>query len=97
MEKRTGMAHNKYSQHQIAVIGRYYDHIDTIMLQKLGELVTELYLADTESKQSRLWQRAHKAMTKLKIRPATVAHIMEKKDVQILAKNLQEWLANKKS
>ncbi len=34
------------------------------MLQKLGELVTELYLADTKAKQNRLWQRANKAMVK---------------------------------
>ena len=61
------------------------------MLQKLGELVTELYLADKDAKKDRLWQRAHKSMIKLKIPPAIVEHIMQKKDVQILAKNLQDW------
>ena len=66
------------------------------MLQKLGELVTELYLADTKARQNRLWQRAKKAMVKLKVPPAIIDHIMEKKDVQVLAKNLQDWLANKK-
>jgi hypothetical protein len=90
------MGKNEYSQYQQKVISGYYKNLDSIMLQKLGELVTELYLADTKAKQDRLWQRAHKAMTKLKIRPATVAHIMEKRDVQILAKNLQDWQADKK-
>jgi len=66
------------------------------MLGKLGELVTELYLADTQAKQNRLWQRAHKAMIKLKVPPAIIDHIMEKKDVEVLAKNLQDWLAKKK-
>ncbi len=66
------------------------------MLGKLGELVTELYLADTSAKQNRLWQRANKAMVKLKVPPAIIDHIMEKKDVEVLAKNLQDWLANKK-
>ena len=42
------------------------------------------------------WDRAHKAMVKLKIPPAILDHIMQKQDVQILAKNLQDWLAHKK-
>ena len=90
------MAKNEYSKYQKAVISGYYNNLDTIILQKLGELVTELYLADTQAKQNRLWQRANKAMIKLKVPPAIIDHIMEKKDVEILAKNLQDWLANKK-
>ena len=83
--------------YQKAVISRYYDNLDTIMLQKLGELVTELYLADTDAKKNRLWQRAHKAMLKLKIPQAVLGHIMEKQNVEVLAKNLQDWLAEKKT
>ncbi|MFB0553758.1 MAG: hypothetical protein ACETWQ_10645 [Phycisphaerae bacterium] len=90
------MAKNDYSQYQKAVISGYYNNLDTIMLGKIGELVTELYLADTQAKQNRLWQRAHKAMIKLKVPPAIIDHIMEKKDVEVLAKNLQDWLAKKK-
>lgn len=90
------MGKKEYSQHQQTVISGYYKNLDTIMLQKLSELVTELYLAETKAKHDRLWDRAHKAMVKLKIRPATVAHIMEKQDVRILAQNLQDWLGKKK-
>jgi hypothetical protein len=92
------MAENERSAYQNELISRYYDNLDTIMLQKLGELVTDLYLADTPAKKERLWQRANKAMEKLKIPPAIINHIMQKKDVEILAKNLQDWLAkqNKK-
>ena len=64
------------------------------MLHKLGELVGELYLADTKLRQNQLWQRANKAMIKLKVPPAIIDHIMEKKDVEVLAKNLQDWLIN---
>ena len=53
-------------------------------------------MADTQVKQNRLWQRAHEAMVKLKVPPAIIDHIMEKKDVEVLAKNLQDWLAYKK-
>ena len=90
------MAKNDYTEYQKDVISGYYKNLDTIMLGKLGELVTELYLADTQTKKDRLWQRAHKAMVKLKIPPAIIDHIMQKKDVEILAKNLQDWLSNEK-
>ena len=86
------MAKNERSKYQAGVISRYYDNLDTIMLRKLGELVTELYLADTDAKQNRLWQRAKKAMAKLQVKPAIIAHIMERRDVEILAKNLKDWL-----
>lgn len=86
------MTKNDYTQYQKDVISGYYNNLDTIMLGKLGELVTELYLADTETRKNRLWQRAHKAMVKLKVPPAIIEHIMAKKDVEILAKNLQDWL-----
>jgi len=66
------------------------------MLRKLQELVTELYLADTDARKNQLWERVHKAMTNLKINPAIIDHIMKKRSVEILAKNLQDWLNIKK-
>lgn len=90
------MAINKRTKYQESVIRQYYGNIETIMLQKLGELVTELYLAETKKKQDSLWQRVHKAMIKLKVAPAIIEHIMQKRDVEILAKNLQDWLQQTK-
>jgi len=90
------MAKNEYSEYQKAVISDYYNNLNSIMLQKISELVTELYLADTQAKKERLWQRAHKAMIKLKVPPAIIDHIMNKKDVEVLAKNLKDWLSYKK-
>jgi hypothetical protein len=90
------MAKKEYSQYQKSVISGYYENLDTIMLDKLGELVTELYLADTKAKKDRLWQRVHKAMVNLKVPPAIIDHIMEKLDAEILAKNLQDWQGGKK-
>lgn len=87
------MAKRPYSQYQKNAISQYYNNLDTIMLQKLSELVTELYLAETPAKKDRLWQRAHKAMKNLKIPPKIIEHIIAKKDAEILAKNLKDWLA----
>jgi hypothetical protein len=90
------MTKKEYSQYQKSVISGYYNNLDAIMLGKLGELVTELYLAETQAKKDRLWERVQKAMVKLKIPPAIIDHIIKQKDVEILAKNLQDWQIGKK-
>jgi len=87
----------EYSNYQQKIISRYYDNLDTIALARLQELVSQLYLAESPAKKAQLWNRAHKAMLKLKVKPAIIEHIMNKKDVVILAKNLEDWLdASKK-
>ena len=86
------MAKKEYSNYQQKVIQNYYQHKDTIVLTRLQELVTDLYLSETPAKTKRLWQQVEKALDKMKLKPATKAHILEKQNIEILAKNLQEWL-----
>ena len=86
------MAPKEYSSYQRDVISRYYDKLDAITLTRLQELVGELYLADSKARQDRLWERVHKAMVRLKVKPAIIEHIMNKKDVAVLAKNIEDWL-----
>ncbi len=90
------MARQEYSAHQKNIIQHYYGQLDTIMLTKLQELVTELYLAESDTKRDRLWKRVEQAMVKLGIKPPLVQHILETKDVEILARNVQDWLGNSK-
>ncbi len=87
------MAKTERSKYQKQVVAEYYKNLNNIMLQRLGELVTELYLAETDARRDQLWQRAREAMKKLKVKPAIIDHIMQKKDPQILAKNLADWLS----
>ncbi|MBL7152843.1 MAG: hypothetical protein ISS79_03945 [Phycisphaerae bacterium] len=87
----------EHSQYQKSVISGYYANLDTIMLGKLSELVTELYLAQTTKRKDQLWQRAQKAMIKLRIPPAIIRHIIKRKDPEILAKNLSDWLNSDKN
>ena len=62
------------------------------MLAKLGEIASELYLAETDAVVNRLWTRAQKAMKALKV-PASIAqHILDRRDPEVLARNLKEWL-----
>jgi hypothetical protein len=88
------MAKQEYTNYQRGIINRYYNQLDTITLAKLQELVSELYLADSDKKRDRLWQRVGQAIGRLKVPPAIADHIMAQKNVEILAKNLQEWLGN---
>jgi len=39
----------KLTRHQAKIVERYYTHRDTIMLTRLQELVTELYLASADA------------------------------------------------
>ncbi|MFA5553131.1 MAG: hypothetical protein WCZ89_08915 [Phycisphaerae bacterium] len=91
------MNRQNLSKYQKDVISSYYSNLDSIMLNKVSELVTELYLADNDAKRKKLWQRVQKAMVQLKIPAAIVEHIIQKQDVEILAKNLKEWHSRKPS
>jgi hypothetical protein len=86
------LAKQEYSNYQKKVIQNYYQHKDTIVLTRLQELVTELYLAETEAKTKGLWQQVEKALDKMKLKPAVKSRILERQNVEILAKNLNEWL-----
>lgn len=81
-----------FTPHQQKIIGRYYDNRDQIMLDKLSAAVTDLFLADTEAKRAALWKRADKAMKQMKVPATIIAHILQSRDPEILAKNLRGWL-----
>lgn len=80
-----------FSSHQQKIIKDYYKNIDKIALAKLGELVGNIYLAETQKKKDTLWTQVAAVMKQLKISPAVAEHILQKRDVEILAKNLNEW------
>ncbi|MFH1109621.1 MAG: hypothetical protein V1790_10565 [Planctomycetota bacterium] len=81
-----------YTRHQKKIIERYYGRREEIMLVKLQEIVTELYLAETDAKRDQLWKRAEKAMKALKVPESVAQHILTQAKPEILAKNLRGWL-----
>jgi len=81
-----------YTRHQKKIIERYYDRRDEIMLAKLQEIVTELYLAESDAKRGQLWKRAEKAMKALKVPDRIAQHILTQAKPEILAKNVRQWL-----
>jgi len=89
------MGQKEYTSYQRDVIKRYYDNLDAIKLGALQELVTDLFLAKDGPKEDRLWERAEKAMVQLKIPKKILEHIMQKRQVEILAEHVQDWLKKK--
>jgi hypothetical protein len=86
------MTERHFSRHQQDIIRNYYENADAISLQKLQEIVTDLYLADSPAQKQRLWDRAKRAMTQFKVPPKLMAHILAQKNVEVLAYNVQDWL-----
>jgi len=87
------MPERNYSGYQKKIIAGYYKNLDAIALAKLQELVSELYLADTDKKRNRLWLRVQQNLGRLNIPPDIAGHIVSSRDPAVLAKNIQDWLA----
>jgi hypothetical protein len=78
-----------YTKHQQGIIKRYYDNLDKIQVQKLGELVSELYLSEGKKRQ-KLWQSAVAAMQKLEIPQTRIDHLVNSNDPALLAQLVKE-------
>ena len=81
----------KRSNYQDRVIRRYYQHRDEIMLQRLGELVTDLYLAEGKSK-TRLWKRVAEVLAKLKVPKDQIQHLVRSDNPTLVANLLKKLL-----
>jgi hypothetical protein len=74
-----------FSKYQQDLIRRYYEQRGDIMMQKLGELVGEIYLCDSPKKLDRLWERVRKALSNLKMEPEVIEDLVGRRDVKLLA------------
>lgn len=81
----------KRSSYQQRVIRDYYQNRDALALQKLGEMVTDLYLAEGKARQ-RLWQRVAGALEKLKVSKKRIDHIVASDNPALVANLLKELL-----
>lgn len=77
----------EYSSYQKKVINRYYDNLDTIVVTRLGEIVTDMALAGgDEKKLARLWKRAEQALERAKVESSEIRDVVERRDVEALAR-----------
>ena len=75
---------------QQKIVGRYYDNLDSISLQKLGELVSDIAVCTDARKIGDLWQRVHKALRKTPADQLKAARIVAERNVESLAKLVGE-------
>jgi murein endopeptidase len=80
------------SPHQKGIVKRYYENKDTIATQKLGEIVSELYLLQAErpdsKKAERLWKSAEAALLNAGANKARVERVVTERDLKGLAELL---------
>jgi len=84
-----------YSKHQQKIIKNYYDNRGAISLQRLSELVTDLYLAEGKTRETK-WKQAVSAMEKLGLKPERIAKLREQDNPALLAKVVEEMMAAEK-
>ncbi|MFN4260162.1 MAG: hypothetical protein ACK4RK_12770 [Gemmataceae bacterium] len=78
-----------YTPHQQKIIKRYYDNIDAIKLQRLAELVSELYLA-TGKKRQRVWKQIVAALQTLGLSQARIDCLVQQDNPALVADVVQE-------
>lgn len=84
----------KRTDYQQRAIKNYYDNRDAIMVQRLGEMLTDLYLAEGKAR-TRIWERAAGAMQKLGVQPDQIQKIVASDNPTLLAKLYQQMLEKK--
>ncbi len=80
------------TRHQQSIVKRYYDNLETVLLQRLGEQVTDLYLAEGK-KRAKLWESIETSLAKLEVPKSRIDQVRKSDDARQLATLLQELLA----
>lgn len=82
----------KRGSRQEKIVRNYYKNRDALALQKLGEHVTELYLAEGKARQQR-WKYIIAALKKLGLPASRIDHLRNQDDPALLAKLVEELMA----
>ncbi len=86
---RTPMA--KHTPHQQKIIKNYYKNREAISQQRLGELVTDLYLAEGKKRET-IWKRICSALENLEIKPERIKHLQQQDNPELVARLVQELM-----
>ena len=82
----------KHSKYQQSIIRNYYQNKGAIGLQRLSELVTDLYLAEGKQRE-RIWKNITAALEKLDVPAKQVKHLVEQDNPSLIAKLVEEFMA----
>lgn len=78
----------KYQQN---IIKNYYKQRDNISLQRLQELVTELYLAEGKKREQH-WKSITGHLEKLGVKPDTIAHLVKQNKPELVLGVVETFL-----
>ena len=79
-----------YTKYQQKAIKNFYDNKDLRLVQKLGELVSNLYLETNDKKKDTGWKKIKKMLTDLKVHPGEVEFLTKDKTLSLISKKLDE-------
>ncbi len=79
-----------YTQYQKKVIKNFYDNKDIRLVQKLGELVSNLYLETNEKKIETGWKKIKKILADINVHPGEVEYLTKGKNLSMISKKLDE-------
>ena len=79
-----------YTPYQQKVIRRFYENKDLRLIQKLGELVSNLYIETNEKKRDSGWKRIKEILIDLKVHPHEVEFLTKDKNLTVISKKLAE-------
>lgn len=85
------MKDESYTPYQKSIINNYYKNQKGMALQKLQELVAELYLAESDKKKNQLWKKVETSLGHLEISEKLREHILSERDPEVLANNIKDW------
>jgi len=79
----------KHSKYQQKIIKNYYDNRETIALQRVQELVTELYLS-SGTKRQRYWQQIAGHLSALGVKQTQIDNIVKQDQPELVASIIEK-------
>ena len=87
MDQKEGKGYTEYQQ---KAIRNFYENKDLRLIQKLGELVSDLYLETSEKKKESGWNKIRKMLIDLKVHPNEMEFLTKDKSLAVISKKLAD-------
>ncbi len=87
MDKHTEKGYTPYQQ---KVIKNFYENKELRLVQKLGELVSNMYLEKSEKRLESGWKKIHKTLIDLKVHSNEIKYLTKDKNLSLITKKLAE-------
>ena len=75
---------------QQGIVKRYYNNLDSVVMNTLQEVVSDLAVAETPAKTMALWQKAHNALKKTPADQMKVGQVVAARNVAKLAELIEQ-------